>query len=174
MANPALLKMLRYPSLEVLQNINFETEYPAGYSRQYFIENIEKHGYIKELESEWQRHDGTLIILSEDAWIVRDEAGNPQYYEGFLYDITDRKQADAERESLIRQLQSALSEVKRLSGLMPICASCKKVRDQDGNWCDIDDYINKHINTQFSHGICPDCAKKYFPSYFDDTYTEDA
>jgi PAS domain S-box-containing protein len=78
-------------------------------------------------------------------------------------DITGRKQAEEEREKLILELQDALAKVKTLSGLLPICASCKKIRDDKGYWNQIEVYIRDHSEAEFSHGLCPDCAKKYFP-----------
>jgi len=71
--------------------------------------------------------------------------------------------AERERDQLIVALNKALSEIKQLSGLLPICAHCKKIRDDKGYWSQIESYIGKHSNAQFSHGICPDCAKKYYP-----------
>ncbi len=67
------------------------------------------------------------------------------------------------REIIIAQLQEALAEVKQLSGLLPICASCKKVRDDKGYWNQIESYIRDHSEAEFSHSICPDCAKKLYP-----------
>jgi PAS domain S-box-containing protein len=81
-------------------------------------------------------------------------------------DITERKLAEEERESLISELQKALSEVKKLSGLLPICASCKKIRDDKGYWNQIESYIRDHSEAEFSHGICPDCLKKLYPELY--------
>jgi hypothetical protein len=64
---------------------------------------------------------------------------------------------------LIRELQEALTMVKLLSGLLPICASCKKIRDDKGYWTQIESYIRDHSEAEFSHGICPDCMKKLYP-----------
>jgi hypothetical protein len=73
------------------------------------------------------------------------------------------------RESIIAQLQEALSEVKQLSGLLPICASCKNIRDDKGYWNQIESYIKERSEAEFSHGLCPDCAKKLYPNlYLDD------
>lgn len=66
------------------------------------------------------------------------------------------------QEELIEELQHALSEVKKLSGLIPICASCKKVRDDEGYWGAVESYISSRSEAQFSHGICPECIKKDF------------
>jgi two-component system cell cycle response regulator len=68
-----------------------------------------------------------------------------------------------ELEKLNQDLQHALSEVKTLSGLLPICASCKKIRDDQGYWNQIETYMAKRIDVKFSHGLCPNCAKKFFP-----------
>jgi len=59
------------------------------------------------------------------------------------------------------ELQAALAEVHQLSGLLPICAWCKRIRDDDGNWQQIESYITVHSEADFTHGICPDCAQKH-------------
>jgi hypothetical protein len=72
----------------------------------------------------------------------------------------------ASRDNLqetVLKLQAAMDEVKTLSGLLPICASCKKIRDDKGYWTQIETYIREHSDAEFSHGICPDCAKKLYP-----------
>jgi len=70
-----------------------------------------------------------------------------------------------ERESLIKQLQDALSKVKQLSGFLPICASCKKIRNDKGYWEQIESYIREHSEAEFSHGICPECAQNLYGEY---------
>jgi CheY-like chemotaxis protein len=86
-------------------------------------------------------------------------------------EISQRKKAEEEREKLIRELQQALTAVKTLSGLLPICASCKKIRDDKGYWNQIEVYIRAHSQAEFSHGLCPDCAKRLYPEYFENTGT---
>jgi hypothetical protein len=78
----------------------------------------------------------------------------------------ERKRAQDERERLIAELRGALAQVKTLNGLLPICASCKKIRDDQGYWNQLEDYISSHSSATFSHGICPGCAKKLYPEYF--------
>ena len=68
-----------------------------------------------------------------------------------------------QKEKLISELREAISEVKTLSGLIPICSSCKKIRDDTGYWNQIESYIQKHSNANFSHGLCPDCVEKLYP-----------
>lgn len=74
-----------------------------------------------------------------------------------------RRQAEEEKDSLINELQKALDEVKTLRGFIPICASCKKIRDDKGYWQQIEDYISAHSDAVFSHGICQECVEKLYP-----------
>ena len=85
---------------------------------------------------------------------------------GIARDITERKQAALERDHLISELQQALADVKTLRGLFPICASCKKIRDDKGYWNQIESYISERSDAVFSHGICPECAKKLYPDFY--------
>jgi len=77
--------------------------------------------------------------------------------------IKERKKAELDKENLIVDLKKALREVKTLGGLLPICASCKKIRDDKGYWNQLEDYIRKHSEAEFSHSVCPGCAKKLYP-----------
>ena len=80
-----------------------------------------------------------------------------------LRDITTRKQAEEDRERLVGELQAALASVKTLRGLLPICANCKKIRDDEGYWRGVEEYVMDHSDAQFSHGICPDCVTLLYP-----------
>jgi PAS domain S-box-containing protein len=83
-------------------------------------------------------------------------------------DIAMRKLAEQEREKLISELQDAMSRIKTLSGLLPTCAWCRKVRDDDGYWKKVETYIEEHSDASFTHGICPECLQKTDP----ETYKE--
>ena len=80
-------------------------------------------------------------------------------------------QADEEKSKIIIELREALDRVKTLSGLLPICASCKKVRDDQGYWNQIEAYIEAYSEAQFSHGICPECARKLYPEFYHANYS---
>ena len=82
--------------------------------------------------------------------------------------FAERKRAEEKQKALIFELQKALAEVKTLSGMLPICASCKKVRDDKGYWKQIEAYLLDHSETKFSHSICPECAKKLYPELFEE------
>jgi PAS domain S-box-containing protein len=82
--------------------------------------------------------------------------------QGIARDITARKQAEEEREKLHSKLQEAFDNIKTLKGLLPICANCKKIRDDKGYWNQIEAYIRERSDAEFSHSICPDCAKDLY------------
>jgi PAS domain S-box-containing protein len=80
-----------------------------------------------------------------------------------LRDATQRTRMERERENLILELREALSTVKQLSGLLPICANCKRIRDDQGEWSNLERYISARSNAEFSHGICPTCREELYP-----------
>ncbi len=80
-----------------------------------------------------------------------------------LHDITQRKQIEEERERLNVELKEAIEKIKTLTGLIPICAGCKKIRDDKGYWNQLEQYVEEHSDAVFSHGLCPECFQKYFP-----------
>jgi len=84
-------------------------------------------------------------------------------HEEIEIEIKERKLAQIEKDSLIVELKDALNEVNTLSGLLPICASCKKIRDDNGYWNQIESYIRDRSEAEFSHSICPECSKKLYP-----------
>lgn len=82
--------------------------------------------------------------------------------------IGHRRLAEGERERLLQELQGALGKIKILRGFLPICASCKKIRDDQGYWNQIEEYIRDHSDAEFSHSICPECSKKLYPDFQED------
>ncbi len=88
--------------------------------------------------------------------------GRPLYH-CIWRDITERKRVETDRERLVVELQNALAQVKTLGGLLPICSGCKKTRDDKNYWHQVDSYISEHTNATFTHGMCPDCIKKWYP-----------
>ena len=107
-----------------------------------------------------------LLFIAQG--LYRTEQTNARIFigtQGIAKDITNRKRAEAEREKLVNELQNALAQVKTLTGLIPICASCKKIRDDKGYWNQIENYLRDHSDAQFSHGICPECARKLYGDF---------
>lgn len=82
-------------------------------------------------------------------------------------EILERKAIDEERKKLVDDLQDALNNIKTLKGLIPICASCKKIRDDQGYWNELEIYISRNADIEFSHSLCPDCLKKHYPEEYE-------
>ena len=109
-----------------------------------------------------RRKDGTMFPVEVSSVVFENREGDPRTCL-IMRDISDRKGAEAERERLIRELQEALAKVRTLSGLLPICASCRKIRDKQGAWQHLEVYIRKNSEADFTHGICPDCRRTLYP-----------
>jgi len=116
--------------------------------------------------------DGNRRNVEVHAYPIFDSEGNVSQMIESSLDVTDRKREEEEREKLIQKLQAALAKVKTLSGLLPICSSCKKIRDDKGYWNQIEGYIRDHSEAEFSHGICPECAKKLYPNFYEKSGSE--
>jgi PAS domain S-box-containing protein len=118
----------------------------------------------RKRESVELQQEGRWFNITTDP--VFDANGEVASVVHIIRDITDRKQATAEREALLKKLQAALTEIKTLHGLLPICANCKCIRDDEGYWIRIESYIESRSDAQFSHGICPECAKMLYPEHY--------
>lgn len=113
------------------------------------------------LEATVKHKDGREIQVEAQWRIVWDEDGRLLGFQGVTRDITERKRMEAERTRLIQDLTHALTDVKQLSGMLPICGQCKKVRDDQGYWNQIETYLSEHTEATFTHGVCPECASAF-------------
>jgi PAS domain S-box-containing protein len=170
--NPALVQMLRYPDRATLLATNVEDGYIDPKDHHRWLDLIERHQHIVGFEVCWRCYDGRPIWVSDSARAIRDGQGSIVYYEGSVEDITARKRVEQEREALIGELQQALVQVKTLRGLLPICASCKKIRDDQGYWHQVEAYVEQHSEAEFSHGLCPACAEQLYPEFTRDDREE--
>lgn len=117
-------------------------------------------GYIK-----FSTKQRKPVIWSFTNRVMRD-AGMAPYVIGYAQDVTEKLALEKEKEKLIEELKKTLSEIKVLSGMLPICASCKKIKDDQGYWHQIETYISTHSAAQFTHGLCLDCQHKLYPELF--------
>lgn len=110
----------------------------------------------------------TIWILTSKV-PLRDKSGNIIGIVGMGRNITERKQFQEQQKKLMAELKKAIEKIKTLRGLLPICASCKRIRDDQGSWQQVESYIRDHSGAIFSHSLCPDCAKKIYPDLDLDT-----
>jgi PAS domain S-box-containing protein len=122
-------------------------------------------------------HDFTVIgkrFMLLNARQIKRALGKERIILLAIQDITERKRSEQalgeaakEREKLVKEIQFALDNIKTLQGLIPICANCKKIRDDKGFWNQVEAYISEHTDARFSHGICPDCGKKLYGNLYE-------
>lgn len=124
------------------------------------IHRIGRGEWIKT-EMVHQRKDGGEFPVEVSAGLL--EPGTERFILAFDRDISDRRRIEEGREKLIGELKDALENIQTLRGLLPICASCKNIRDDKGYWTRIENYISSHTQAEFSHGLCPECLGKLYP-----------
>jgi PAS domain S-box-containing protein len=166
--NDGFLKITGYPLGEVLGKTTYDLRFWAHIEeRAAIIRTLSEGGRVQGVELLFQRRSGEPFTGLYSADLVT--IGNEPCILSSIHDISERKLAEEERERLISEREKVIAEIKTLSGLLPICASCKKIRDDKGYWNRIESYIEKHSAAEFSHGICPDCMKKLYPEFDKDS-----
>lgn len=129
-------------------------------TRKNWVKHVIQTGKSVRFED---KRDG--VWLENVIYPVLDEKGSVTMLAVCSRNINDRKYSEQERENLIERLQEYVARVKALSGLIPICSSCKRVRNDEGFWSQLELYISEHSDAEFSHGLCPECAKKLYPDH---------
>jgi len=132
------------------------------------LEQVGRGEQIRLLETTRRRKDGELVEVSLSISPVRNKAGRIVGVSTNARDIGERKRAERERERLEEERQRLLGEVKTLSGLLPICAYCKKIRDDKGKWNQFELYIRERSTANFTHSICPECASHQYAEFLGD------
>jgi PAS domain S-box-containing protein len=166
--NPSCCEIYRYSEKELIGMHISNLVHPEYYHvfERFFVEVREKGSFSGE----------TMDVRKDGSHFFTDARGALIFYDNqecllaVIRDVTEKKAAEMEREKLIEELQKALDEIKKLQGILPICSHCKQIRDDKGYWSQIESYIGAHSEAKFSHGICPDCAKKLYPEF--DLYPE--
>jgi PAS domain S-box-containing protein len=109
---------------------------------------------------------GVAGVSNKDEPYNESDARQITLFMNSMWSILKQWRSEADREKLIGELKEALAKIKTLTGMLPICSSCKKIRNDSGYWEQIEVYLREHSEAEFSHGICPDCAKKLYPEFF--------
>jgi PAS domain S-box-containing protein len=164
--NPALAVILGVPDRSDLRGRNFADFHQSREEFSRWREELEREGSVGYIEAVFTRSDSPPAHVQIHARALRDPDTRMIVYEGSVEDITTRKQAETERENLISELRETCAKIKTLTGLLPICASCKKIRDEKGTWNLLESYIEHHSNAHFTHSFCPECVRRLYPEVF--------
>jgi PAS domain S-box-containing protein len=165
--NPFLIEMLGYPQEALLGKRLWEIGAfrDIEASKAAFLE-LQSKGYVRyedlPLETRDERHIDVEFVSNVYS------VDHKRVIQCNIRDITLRKRIEEERRKLLYDLQDALTKIKRLRGLLPICASCKKIRDDKGYWNELEAYISEHSEAEITHGFCPDCMKKLYGVFLDE------
>ncbi len=155
--NPAWERTLGWTRTELMSRPFIEFVHPDDRERTLGQNaRVRGGGQALEFENRYLCKDGSFRWL---LWNAAPDASGRVIY-SVARDVTERKRAEEEREQLVRQLQAALAEVKSLQAILPICSYCKRVRDDENFWHNVEAYISQHTDTRFSHGICPSCFER--------------
>ena len=163
-ANPFLTNMLGYATEELIGKRLWEfsafTDRAASKSA---FEELQKKGSIRYENLPLETKDGQIreVEFVSNVYLVNGK----KVIQCNIRDITQRKWLEEDRQKLLDTLQSAFARIKELKGLLPICSYCKKIRNDKGYWQALEGYIIEHSDATFTHGICEDCAKIYFPAF---------
>ncbi|MBU1741439.1 MAG: PAS domain S-box protein, partial [Proteobacteria bacterium] len=174
-ANPAFFKTFGYEPSEVIgrsvELLHLSQESFVEFGRKAYS-TLQQTGSWR---GEWQykKSDGTVFPIESHMSTLNIPSDKLIGYVSIMRDITERKHNEEKREKLLAELEEALSKVKQLSGMLPICSNCKNIRDDQGYWQRIEAYIADHSDALFSHGICPDCMKELYPEWYGEIVAQD-
>ncbi|MGC1454553.1 MAG: PAS domain S-box protein [Nitrospirota bacterium] len=127
-------------------------------------EKLKVHGSYKIFVGKVRTKDGRWLDVEVSSSAII-ENGTIIGSRDIMRDITDRKKMEGEKEKIFNELKQAHDKVNQLSGILPICSYCKKIRDDKGYWKQIELYVRDHSEAEFSHGMCPECAKKVYKEF---------
>ena len=165
--NPSMTRILGYSEEELIGMNNRQYTDKENARKVFQAFNMVYKTGVPTRHFGWEliRKDGTKGFVGCSVSLIKDSSDNPIGFRGVLNDITERKRAEEALEEERKRLQQALDEVRTLRGIVPICASCKKIRDDKGYWSQVEKYVSDHTEAKFTHGICPDCVEKVYPEY---------
>ena len=176
--SPSTEKLIGY-SVEEISSMNWErlmTLSSVNLSKKIIIEEkdlgvkntMNGLSTFRSAETELLCKDGTSVWVESQMTFLRDQNGRLIRTIGVTRNITERKWAERQQEKIIEELQEATAKIKTLSGFIPICSSCKKIRDDEGYWKQLEAYISDHSTAEFTHALCPECARRLYPELYPD------
>lgn len=165
---PSFYRVMGYRQEEMIGETGFELIHPED--RAIVLDALDEFmkapGARDSIQYRARHANGSWVSLEVVAYNLLDHPD----IQGVLIsgrDISNRKRDEAVKDQLIWELQQALAGANTLSGVLPICAACKKIQDEGGNWQQIEWYVRERAQVEFSHGMCPECTRLWFPKQGD-------
>lgn len=164
--NPAAETLFGYSTEEIVGR-STAVLYPPhrGEEMIEILAGVRRGDIMGLLDTERLHKNGSIIPMAVTVSPIKTSNGEILGASSIARDISRQKQVEAERQLLMEELMASAREVRALSGLLPICATCKRVRDDNGYWQQVEAYLAKHAEVTFSHSLCPDCAKSHEPKF---------
>ncbi|MCB2144968.1 MAG: PAS domain S-box protein [Deltaproteobacteria bacterium] len=172
---PSIQKISGYSSEALIDTVVFDRLTPESseYMKAVLFEGLKEHETgqqdSRSIELELVRKSGDTYWVEVRAKLAKEYGGRPKII-GITRDITTRKRAEVQLERLNQELLAALAdkdqllkEIKVLHKLLPICSGCRRIRDDEGKWWPLEEYVRVHTDSDFTHTICPDCKDIYYP-----------
>lgn len=162
--NPSFQRVMGYKQEEIIGETGFDLIHPEDRAGvlQALDEFVKAPGARDSIQYRARHANGSWVSLEVVAYNLLDHP----VIQGVLIsgrDISDRKRDEAVKDQLISELKQALAGANTLAGVLPICASCKKIQNDGGDWQQIELYLREHAPVEFSHGMCPECSHLWFP-----------
>lgn len=159
-ASPSYHRVLGYQPEQVIGQRVFDFVHPDDLAAtlDIFTDGSTTPQATRTHEFRFRHHDGSWRVI---AAVGRNLFDDPVIHAAIINgrDVTEHKKAAEHERTLLAELQRAIGEVRVLHGILPICASCKRIHAEDGSWEAVESYVRERTNAEFSHGLCPDCAK---------------
>ena len=164
--NRAVCEMLGYAEADLTGRSIGEITHAEDMEKSTGLSKQLLHGEVPlfRLEKRYVKKNGEALWVNLTVTAIRGQEGKVLYALGMVENISRRRLAEQERERLVRNLQQALDNAKTLHGLLPMCAWCKKIRNDKGYWQKVEAYVQEHSDASFTHGICPECLNKVDPA----------
>jgi PAS domain S-box-containing protein len=161
--NPMAARLMRYPEEQLVGRHFADLIDPAhrAAALQFYTRQFKERRPHSYYEFPAITGSGSTVWFGQNVRAMFGADGDVAGFEAVARDITERKELERDRERLIAELKDALTSVKVLRGLLPICSCCKMIRDDGGYWQQIETYIRDHSEAEFTHGLCPDCLARY-------------
>ena len=155
--NQACRQSLGYSEQELLGRCIDDFVVTPGFSFAVLADGHRDSQYVESMPLALRQRSGGEIHVRLNADLAGDDV------QCIYLDVTETKRLAEQRLALIGDLSKALAEIRTLRGFLPICASCKKIRDDKGHWQPVEKYVSERADVEFSHGLCPRCVDELYP-----------